>query len=368
MRGESIFPLEHTRFGRADRSAATADIDTQVRALLEDAVEVVSPSLTELARPRRGHGYSVDLAVHRLRGHGGEQALPNRVWFETAEDFLMFIGETERWHSLLADVAAISTAGPAFAEWAGKHARELRTRLKAGEGAALGAALGALHAKPHPGCFARELPLPGVSGKFIEENLALLADILREIGSSAWREGGSLHEQLGLRQTSRLLRLMDLNGSQLDYGLPLNRFIDLPPGVERMLIVENLRTFLTLPRLPGTLALFGEGHAVQTLSSHRWFAHVPITYWGDLDPTGFDILGRLRRVHPHVRSAMMDMATLTAHSSLLTKAAPVENPVFETLAPEESVAAARVQTAKQGIEQEKFPTDFIRSVLCPALS
>jgi hypothetical protein len=363
IHAQSIFPLDHTRFGRVDRTTPTIEIDTQVRALLNEATEVICPELPAIEKPRQGLGYSIALSVHRLRQHGGAQPLPSRVWFETADDFLHFIGETERWHILRSDIASIAVAGTEFSTWATTNARALRTRLVAGSGPALAAALTALHNRPHPGCFAREIPLPGVSGKFIEENLALLADILRAIGSPAWREGETIHAQLGLKQTSRLLRLMSLNGDQLDYGVPLNRFIALPAGTERMLIVENLRTFLTLPRLPGTLALFGEGHAVQTLASHHWFAHVPITYWGDLDPTGFDILGRLRRVHSHVRSAMMDTATLATHRNLLSKAAPVENPAFETLTREENGAAIQVQESRHGIEQEKLPPDFIHGML-----
>jgi hypothetical protein len=359
IHAQSIFPLEHTRFGRVDRTTPTIEIDTEVRALLNEATEVICPELPAIEKPRQGRGYSIALSVHRLRQHGGAQPLPSRVWFETEDDFLHFIGETERWRMLRCDIASIAMAGADFSTWATTNARVLRTRLAAGSGSALAAALTALHNRPHPGCFAREIPLPGISGKFIEENLALLADILRAVGSPAWRAGDSIHEQLGLKQTSRLLRLMSLTGDQLDYGVPLNRFIALPAGTEQMLIVENLRTFLTLPHLTGTLALFGEGQAVQTLSSHHWFAHVPIIYWGDLDPTGFDILGRLRRVHPHVRSTMMDMPTLKTHQHLLTAAASVNNPAFESLIPDEGAAAALLQLEKKGVEQEKLPADFI---------
>jgi hypothetical protein len=64
-----------------------------------------------------------------------------------------------------------------------------------------------------------------------------------------------------------------------------------------------------------------------------------------------------------IRSAMMDTATLTAHRALLSKAAPVENPAFETLSPEEKGAAIQVQDNKHGIEQEKLPPDFMHGIL-----
>lgn len=340
MRGETVFPLEHTRFGRADRAASTAEIDAQVRALIGEAAEVVSDELPALARARQlRRGYSVRFVVHRLRGHGGEQALPNRVWFETWEDFLAFTGETARWSALQNDIEKIATAGSVFGDWAREHARDLRARLKVGEGAALAEALTALHAKPQPGCFAREIALPGISGKFIEENLGLIADILRATGSPAWRDGGSLHDQLGLRQTSRLLRVMILDGARCDYGVPIARFDRLPTGMGRVLIVENLRTFLTLPTLPEVLAIFGEGNAVQTLAGLDWLAGVPMLYWGDLDPTGFDILARLRAKHPHLRSLLMDEETRELYCSLLSPAFQVRFPSFEILNESERKAA-----------------------------
>jgi hypothetical protein len=41
-----------------------------------------------------------------------------------------------------------------------------------------------------------------------------------------------------------------------------------------------------------------------------------ILYWGDIDTHGFAILDRLRTGMPHMRSLMMDQATLQAHRSL----------------------------------------------------
>lgn len=64
---------------------------------------------------------------------------------------------------------------------------------------------------------------------------------------------------------------------------------------------------------------------------------------------------------------MMDAVTLTSHRALLTKAAPVEKPDFETLTSEEKIAAVELQDIKQGIEQEKLPTNSIRGVLSRSL-
>ena len=56
---------------------------------------------------------------------------------------------------------------------------------------------------------------------------------------------------------------------------------------------------------------------------------------------------------------MMDMPTLKTHQHLLTAAASVNNPAFESLIPDEGAAAALLQLEKKGVEQEKLPADFI---------
>lgn len=362
FQGRSLFPLDVSRFGRVDRSSSALEIDGQVRQLLDGSAEVVCPDLPAIARARRGLGYSVALTLTRLRVQR-EQPLPTRVWFETPADFLAFTGRSESWHRFLADLADLSAAGPAISAWVTKHARTIYARLVPGEGRALGLALAALQTRPFPDCFAREIALPGISGKFIEERLGFIADILRETASLAWRPGPDAHAQLGLRRTSRLLRLMVLDGRQADYGLPENRFGELPSGIQRILIVENLRTFLTLPSLPGTLALFGEGRAAQTLGGLSWLARVPLYYWGDLDPTGLDILNSLRRAYPQTVSIMMDSSTLTAHSHLVSAAPRLSHPTFDLLSSDELAAANEVQLRGIGIEQEKLPQADVHASL-----
>lgn len=362
FRNENVFPLEVTRFGRTDPNETAGEIDHQIRQLLDGSVEIVCPDLPAIARPKSHPGYSVCLELSRMRRHG-EQPLPTRVWFETSDDFLAFLGKKGEWLQLLNDVAALDAAGLASASWARQNARALLVRISPGEGKALALALSALQARPYPGCFAREIALPGISGKFIEEHLQLIAEVLRDIGSPAWQSGENAHLQLGLRQTSRLLRLMVLDDNRGDYGVSQQFFRQLPPGTNRLLIVENLRTFLTLPPLQGVLALYGEGHAVQTLSDLPWVRSVPVHYWGDLDPTGFAILNSLRRICPQAFSVMMDVETLNAHTSLLTSAAKLKKPHFDLLTPYERQAAAFVQDHGQGIEQEKIPIDQALKIL-----
>lgn len=352
--GAALFPLDVSRFGRADKGDAAAEIDQEVRQLIEGSVEVVSESLPAANRPRKGLGYSVRMELRRMRAHG-EQPLPQRVWFEAREDYLEFLGLRQRWREFMADMEAAEAAAPQFGQWLRANSRVVWSRLTPRNGRALGMALAAFDRNPLPNCFAREIALPGVSGKFIEDAVDLITDVLRENASKAWRAGADCHEQLALRKTSRLLRLLVLDGKRMDYGLPQDRFTALPGGCRIVLVVENLRTFLCLPELPGVLAIYGEGRAAQTLGSVPLLAVVPLLYWGDVDPNGFGILNALRGQYPQTRSVMMDDASLFQNAELVSPAARLAAPAFENLTAAERAAADFAQDKGVGVEQEKIP-------------
>lgn len=160
---------------------------------------------------------------------------------------------------------------------------------------------------------------------------------------------------------------MRLDGSRQDYGVPQEKFLTLPEGCDRLLIVENLRSFLTLPIEPHTLAIFGEGHAVNTLSDLPGVGDRRICYWGDVDPTGLSILNALRRLHPMLVSVLMDAKTLADHPSLIASACRLKHPVFDLLKPQERAAANIVQQDGSGIEQEKLPPAYAHEHLLRSL-
>ena len=59
--------------------------------------------------------------------------------------------------------------------------------------------------------------------------------------------------------------------------------------------------------------IFGQGYDVGKIANAPWLSRVPVYYWGDIDTHGFAILDHLRSLVPHVRSVLMDHATLHAH-------------------------------------------------------
>ncbi len=86
-----------------------------------------------------------------------------------------------------------------------------------------------------------------------------------------------------------------------------------PPGIRTVIVLENEITYLSLPDVPGAIAILGAGYAAALLRYLPWLADIDLRYWGDIDTHGFAILSQVRRHFPRTRSFLMDRATLLAH-------------------------------------------------------
>ncbi len=177
--------------------------------------------------------------------------------------------------------------------------------------------------------YARELGIPGVDGKFIEENRALLGAWLDRLlpaeAVDATVRGladNGFERRFGLRCDEPLIRFrwlgraFMLDGRIADATVPLSEFAAYAPGCERVFVTENRINFLTLPGCAGSLAIFGGGYAIDRLGSLPWLRDKPLYYWGDIDTHGFAILSRLRRLWAHTRSLLMDRDILLCHKAL----------------------------------------------------
>lgn len=95
-----------------------------------------------------------------------------------------------------------------------------------------------------------------------------------------------------------------------EFALPLDALATLPVHDAGVYVVENKVNLWTLPLLQRGLGLGGLGYGVTQLRDCPWLAPLPITYWGDLDVEGFEILSALRSIFPQTRSVLMDGPSL----------------------------------------------------------
>lgn len=244
----------------------------------------------------------------------GAQDVPERLVLDTPADVARFCGRQGHWHTLAGRAQAmVARWGDVVRPVLRRHARAL-VELADDDVARLTAVVDWLVAHPRSGLYLRQLPVEGVSTKWVESRRALVTGLVLAVTG----EPG-----LGLADPAPLVRVCVLDpdlapAGPRDVTAPVDQLDgwDLRPRC--VVVVENLQTFLALPALPGVVAVHGAGYAVDLLGGIDWVRAARIVYWGDLDRDGFAILDRLRAHCPDVTSVLMDETTLLDHRHLWT--------------------------------------------------
>lgn len=326
----------------------------------------------------------------------GSNQLPAAVVFASPKDEIAFAGKAKDAARFVELTDGLSALDPAFRAWA------LRRPLKLVElGAdALTAARVALWLQdnPRPGVFVRQLSLPGVHTKFVENHRRVIDELVETLAlrtasgvddddaggapfPDVQAQPGSLLGQPAARTPAARFaarhgflhppelvrfRLLDpgslLLGGARDITVTAEAFNTLELPVASVLITENLVNFLALPDQRGTVAIYGGGYGFSSLRDAAWLRDCEILYWGDLDTHGFRILDQLRSVHPHVESLLMDEATLLAHRDVWgTEPSPSKAPLGRLTAEESALYTALANDAFGAsirLEQELIRWDW----------
>ncbi|PWV71797.1 Wadjet anti-phage system protein JetD domain-containing protein [Halomonas sp. A11-A] len=311
--GEPLFPLalRLRRPTARDITERFAEVAAWVRRLRNGS------------RDALGHGYVIEFRRQGNRVQGSNE-LPAALSVPDAEDALRLLGrrrDAERFDALAAEILARQ---PRLAHWLRR--RPLKVLEHEASWPRLLAVLEHFQRHPRPGCYPRQLAIPGVDTKFIEARRGLLATLLDEVlpASAIDAEASGVsgfNQRFGLRSPSPLVRLRLLDPALQvqglsDLSLPAEQFARFRPAVERVFITENQTNGLAFPEVPRSLVVFGLGYGLEHLVRTPWLREVEVHYWGDIDTHGFGILDRVRATLPEARSLLMDRQTLLAHRSL----------------------------------------------------
>jgi hypothetical protein len=275
------------------------------------------------SKARVGSGYSLryrELAHRKV----GRLRVPEIIEFETVEDLAQSIGEVNALRRFQALASTLRASEPRLMDWLAAH--PLIAVEHAASFSRLLAVSSYLQEHPRPMRYARELDIPGVDSKFIEEHQALLREWLDRLLSAEAVDTtvkglaqNGFERRYGLRCEDPVIRFRWLDGRYALAGgiteatVPMPQFVAYTPPCSRVYVTENKISFLTLPEANDALAIFGGGYAIDRLGGVPWLQERMVYYWGDIDTHGFAILSRLRRYWPHVRSFLMDRNTLMAH-------------------------------------------------------
>ena len=230
---------------------------------------------------------------------------------------------------------------------------------------------------PASGLQLRQLPVGGLDTKWVEQRRGLIIDILqcRPAQPGGDHTARDLHALLGLAKPPTRMRMRLLGddlrrqvGGLCDIEAPAEELAALPIEPRLAFVVENLESGLSLPAVPGAVALMKLGHAVNLLRHLPWLRTARIIVWGDIDTHGFAILDRVRSVLPQAESILMDRDTLLSHRALwVEEPRPFDGPDLGRLTESERLVfdglAGNLWVVNVRLEQERLPWPLVLAAL-----
>jgi hypothetical protein len=304
---EAMFPLRLRL-----RRPGPADLIDQF-----EAVRAWIKALEAGSRAALGAGY--DLAWTEVNHRQlGRNRVPSGATVPTLDDAVRLIGREEDVARFEALAGLTLQAHPALSDWL---ARKPLTVLEfADDWARILAVVTWLDENPASGLYQRQIDLPGIDTKFIEQRRAIIDELMTTLRPESLRSGASFEARHGLRERSPLVRCRVLDPRLAirgitDLAVPVEQLAALDLGPRCVFITENEINGLAFPDVEGGIVIFKLGYAVDLLARIEWLATCDVVYWGDIDTHGFAMLDRLKGLLPQARAILMDVETLLAHSA-----------------------------------------------------
>jgi len=323
--------------------------------------------------------------VHKIVRHRviGENRIPSEAWVDTLETVVSLLHKQPQLASFVELLDTTRVRAPELVDWVRQYP------LKALSLAGIWPQLldFVLWRKQHatPDIYLRQVSLPGIDSKFVEQHRTVLAALLDRVLTPGQIDstvtGARLFEQrYGFRGKPATVRfrLLDvelavLPGADQDIALTSRDFAllgqvpALASHLKTVFITENEINFLAFPLQQNSLVIFGAGYGFEALTAADWLAQVKLVYWGDIDTHGFAILDQLRGRFPHVRSLLMDESTLMAHREFWGQEATAEGRELHRLTAEEQALYRALVTNTLGdhlrLEQERVRYDHLMATL-----
>jgi hypothetical protein len=308
----------------------------------------------------------------------GANDIPAAVRVESLQDALKMIG-MRREADMFSDLVELTRATqPELVPWMAR--RSLRVLELSEVWQRLLKIAVWMKGHPRPGIYLRQIDLPGVHTKLIEEHRGVLTELLdlvlpeNSIDAAHTGVGGFCRRYGFLDKPGRVrFRILD-EGIRLlpiqtggDITLTQSAFASLEIPVSKVFITENEVNFLAFPDVPGAMVIFGAGYGFDNLADAAWLHRRDIRYWGDIDTHGFAILNQLRRFFPNAVSFLMDERTLLAHRPLWGTETQRETGALTRLSTDETALCDRLRTNHWGdrirFEQERVGYDFLKDAL-----
>lgn len=363
--GEALFPM---------RIPLKAPTSTELRDRFAD-VRTWIGQLQAAASSGDSAAYRLEMRRIEHRVIGANE-VPVAIWIDSLEHAVAFIHknfEAEQFRTLL---AMTRERCPTLLDWVGR--RPLRALEVAQVWHHFLDIVLWLKANPRPAIYLRQIDLPGVHTKLIEQHRGVLTELLELAlppDAIVHRASGGLsfERRFGFLEKPSRVRFRVLGGSRAlptgltDLTLTSEEFARFDPGAARVFVTENEVNYLAFPLLPDALVIFGAGYGFEALRQAGWLRRKAIYYWGDLDTHGFAILDQLRADFPDACSILMDAATLMTHRNYWGREESPTKRQLERLTPDEADVYDDLRYDRLGnavrLEQEKVRYSRVLEVL-----
>lgn len=346
---------------------------------ITERLDEVRRWVNRLERGSRRSGRPAYRLEHRNVGGRavGSNRLPDRSWVDEYEQAWTLLDVHDQVHSYTCDLELARGQAPAAVPWMLNH--PMRVLDLHGEWDRILAAAIWMAALAHQDVYLRQVDVPGVDTKFIEEHRGVLASLLDHmldadrIDTDAPRT--DLERRYGFRSKPDYVRLRHFGDSPAlpaafsELTLRVDELAEIFLEVSHVFVVENRITYLAFPPVEDAIVVWGRGYGLPRLGQLDWLRRATVHYWGDIDTHGFAILDQFRRSFPHARSLLMDRSTLLAHErQWVHEDQPVNTPL-DRLTPEESELYRDIVEDTLGpsvrLEQERVPSPRRYSPVSP---
>jgi len=273
----TFFPLEIS--ANKTHKGNLADLQKEINELINSSKE------------KKKFSYCIELKERKTKKYG-TQSLPTRIWFETQNDFLKFIRKEQEFQNFNKNIALIDYKIPKLTDWTKQEIKKIIKYQEVWN--ELLNICSYFIKNPKPNLYIRELPIIEHT-KFIENHKSIISELLDIVIINEIQKDETIFEKrYNLKYAEPLVRFSILDKSISkkyfsgisDISITIPNFTNLNLPIKKVIIVENkttIYTFLTLPELKNTIAIYGGGYNVATQKNINWLKNIEILYWGDIE-------------------------------------------------------------------------------------
>jgi len=318
------------------------------------------------SKEKKGYGYTLMFQQVKTKSLG-IQDLPISIFFDNENDFLKFLGKEKEVELFKINAGKIIKTFPELKDWIIRN--PIKVVNNQAEWESIIKVCQYFKQIPKPNLYIRELPIK-VHTKFIEHNQSVIKELLNILISEHINsEEREFEKRFNLKYAEPQIRFKVLDKTIAekffsridDIAVPISQFETFNLPIKKVLVVENktsLYTTLTLPKMNGSIAIFGSGYSVYNLKNVHWFDNLELLYWGDIDVQGFEILSQFRGYFPQTKSVLMDFETFEKffENDLGT---PTNICISLNLSENEQKLYEILKTNNWRLEQEKIPFEYV---------